>query len=138
MDFKEKLKKRLYLGIAYIVIGVIMIICYNLLDNVNTFISSFGFALIMCGIVRVRNYFIITKSEERIRRQQIAETDERNIAISNKAKSWAFGIYLMGACILVIALQFTNLDYLSTVIAFSICALVLLYWISYHIIKRKC
>ena len=85
MDFKKKLKTRLYTAISYIVIGIVMIIVSNILKTDNDFLSSFGLALSVCGVVRIRNYFIITKNDETIRKQEIAETDERNISISNKA-----------------------------------------------------
>ena len=61
----------------------------------NDFISSFGIALVIMEIVQVINYFMITKSEETIRKQQIAETDERNLSILHKAKSATFSIYIL-------------------------------------------
>ena len=40
MEYRDKLKKRLNLGIAYIVIGILMIMISSVLDNVNPFILS--------------------------------------------------------------------------------------------------
>jgi len=92
---------------------------------------------VVCGLVRVRNYRRITKSDETVRRQEIAETDERNIAIANRAKSWAFALYLMLTSSLVIVLEILNRVELATVLAGSVCALVLLYWGSYWVIRRR-
>ena len=87
MEFKKKLKTRLYIAIIYISLGIMMITGTFAIKTDNDFISSFGFALVVMGIVRIRNYFMITKNEETIKKQQIAETDERNLSILNKAKS---------------------------------------------------
>lgn len=137
MTFREKLKKRLYIAIGYLVTGVILIILAAVLKLENEFLSSFGFALVACGLARVRNYRRITKNDETIRRQEIAETDERNISIANRAKSAAFVLYVSLACALVIVLEILNRVELATVLAGSVCALVLLYWGSYWVIRRR-
>ena len=95
MDYKNKLKQRLYIAVIYIALGVMMIAGTFATKPDNDFISSFGFVIIVMGIVRVRNYFMITKNEETIRKQEIIETDERNIAIQDKAKSATFSIYTL-------------------------------------------
>ena len=88
MDFKKKLKVRLFTAISYIILGLALIITFNLIKTNNNFLSSFGFALVIIGVVHIRNYLMITKNEETIKKRQIAETDERNIAISSKAKAF--------------------------------------------------
>ena len=95
MDFKKKLKIRLFFAVGYIILGLGMIVIFNVLNTDNNFLSSFGFALMVIGIAKVRNYFLITKNSETLKKQQIAETDERNISIANKAKSISFIIYII-------------------------------------------
>ncbi len=137
MDFRKKLKIRLFVAIGYIVLGIGMIVTFNLIKTDNDFLSSFGFALVVIGIANVRKYFVITKSEESITKRQIAETDERNIAIANKAKSVSFIIYVMLACVSVIVLALLNQTLLSTLVSGTVCALIIIYWISYWIIRKK-
>ncbi len=137
MDFKKKLKTRLYFGISYVVIGVAMIIVALTVNGTSEYLSPFGTALLVIGIARIRNYFIITKSDETIKKQQIAETDERNIAISNKAKSFSFNLYVVLACIAVIILQIMKITELATIIGMTVCALLVIYWISYFILQKK-
>ena len=67
MDFKKKLKTRLYFGISYIVIGVAMIIVALTVNGTSEYLSPFGTALLVIGIARVRNHSIITKSDETIK-----------------------------------------------------------------------
>ena len=137
MDYRKKLKIRFFVALGYIILGLAMIVAFSFIETDDSFLSSFGFALVVIGIVRIRNHFIITKNEETIKKHQIAESDERNISIANKAKSVAFIIYVMLACVSVIILQLFNKTQLSTVLSATVCALVLIYWISYWIIRNK-
>ena len=137
MDYKEKLKQRLYIAIIYIALGVMMIAGTFAIKTDNDFISTFGFAIIIMGIVRIRNYRIITKDEDTIRKQQIIETDERNISIIHKAKSAAFAVYtfILGAAVIV--LSFIGMHEVAKWVAYSVCLLVVIYWICYFIYQKK-
>ena len=103
----------------------------------NDFISTFGFMMILMGLVRIRNYRIITKDEDTIRKQQIIETDERNISIIHKAKSAAFAVYtfILGAAVIV--LSFIGMHEAAKWVAYSVCLLVVIYWICYFIYQKK-
>lgn len=137
MDFKKKLKIRFYFGLSYIVIGLAMIIVSFIVDGASEYLSPFGTALMVVGIARVRKHFIITRNDDSIKKQQIAETDERNIAISNRAKSFSFNLYIIAACLTVIVLQVLKISELANTIGLTVCALILIYWISYFIISKK-
>lgn len=137
MNYKNKLKSRLYVAIIYIALGLIMIAGAFVMDIENDFVSSFGLLMIVMGIVRIRNYFIITRNEASIRKQEIAETDERNLSIINKAKSVTFSIYILISGIAVIVLSLLDMRDIAKWISYSICLLVVIYWISYWIIRKK-
>ncbi len=137
MDFKKKLKVRLFTAIAYIVLGAAMIIISLAIKTENEFISSFGFALIFVGIARIRKHMLITKNDETVKRQEIAETDERNIYIANKAKTFTFSLYIIISCLAAIVLQFFDVSLLSQYIFLSVCLLLIIYWVSYFIIRKK-
>ncbi len=137
MEFKKKLKIRLYLAIGYTLLGLAMIIVFNLFKNSNTLLSTFGLCFFVIGISRMIRYRRITKSEETIRKQEILESDERNIAISNKARGIAFISYIFIACIAIIILEFANQIQLVKVLSMTVCILVFVYWISYWILSKK-
>ncbi len=137
MEFKKKLKTRLYVAVAYIILGVLTIAATFITKTDNEFISAFGFALAVVGIARIRNYLMITKDEETIRKQQINETDERNVLIADKAKSVAFMIYLLALCTAVIILSFFNMHDAARWIAYSVYLLVAIYWIARLIYQKK-
>lgn len=137
MDFKKKLKSRLNIAIIYIILGIMMIAAAFITKTDNDFISSFGFAMIIMGLVRIRNYRMITKDEDTIRKQQIIETDERNISIIRKAKSAAFSIYAFLSGIAVIILSFLKMHEEAKWIALSVLLLVVIYWICYFVYHKK-
>lgn len=137
MDYKKKLKQRLYVAIIYIVFGIAFIAGSLITKTDNDFISAFGFAMIIMGIVRIRNYRIITKNEDTIRKQQIIETDERNISIIRKAKSVAFSVYVFVSGTAVIVLSFLSMHEAAKWISCSACLLVLIYWICYWVYQKK-
>ena len=64
MDYKKKLRSRLNVAITYIVLGVMFIVGTFITKTENDFISTFGFMMILMGLVRIRNYRIITKDED--------------------------------------------------------------------------
>ena len=137
MDYKKKLKSRLNIAIIYISLGIMMIVGTFITKIDNDFISSFGFVMVVMGLVRIRNYRLITKDEDTIRKQQIIETDERTVSIIHKAKSAAFSIYILILGIAVIALSFFSLHEAAKWIAYSVCLLIVIYWICYWIYQKK-
>ena len=137
MEFKTKLKVRLWVAIAYMLIGLGMIAIFNLMENGNEYLSTLGLILVVMGIARWRNYRRITKSEESVKEQQIRETDERNVAIVEKAKGIAFNAMVLLLGIAIIVLNFMELTAYMQVLFYVLCALVGIYWISYLVI-RKC
>ena len=137
MEFKKKLKQRLYLAIAYMIIGLLIIIVANITKSDNQFLYTFGTILLFCGIARIRIYFRNTKDEKTIRTLEIRETDERNIEIMHKAKSMTFNMSIIIAGIAVIVLQLVGMHEMSLFFAYGVIFLTSLYWICYIIIRKK-
>jgi len=137
MDYKKKLKQRLYYGVICIVLGVIMIVGVKVTKSENEYISAFGFALAMVGVARIIQYLKITKNEDSIKKQKINETDERNISIIQKAKSATFSIYLLISCSVVIVTALIDMPDVAKVIGYSQFVLVIIYWICYFIYQKK-
>lgn len=137
MDYKKKLRLRLNIAITYIVLGVMFIVGTFITKTENDFISTFGFMMILMGLVRIRNYRIITKDEDTIRKQQIIETDERNLSIIQKAKSATFSIYLLISCAVVIITALIDMPDVAKWIGYSQFVLVIIYWICYWVIRKK-
>ena len=137
MEFKKKLKVRLITAIVYLALGAVLIAIPFLIDIDNEYLSAFGLALVVCGAVRLRNHLLVTKNEDTIRKQEIAETDERNIHIARKAKSIAFSCCLMLTCVAVIVLECLHMELLATAIGTVVCAQLVFYWMTYWILQKR-
>ncbi len=137
MDFKKRLKMRLYLAIGYLVLGVLIIIVANVTKTENQFLYVFGTLLVVFGIARIRRYFRNTKDEKTIRALEIKETDERNIEIMEKAKSLTFNVSLFIIGIAVIILQLIGVYDVSIYLGYGLGFIVFVYWICYAIIRKK-
>ena len=137
MDFRKKLKIRLYLAISYIVLGIALIVVGNMTGDGSVFLPPLGLGMTVCGAARVKRYFVITKSEESIRKQQVAESDERNLAIMIRAKNAAFNLYLFFASLSMILMGILGKTKEVSTVAISVCLMVAAYWISWWTISRK-
>lgn len=137
MDFKKKMKQRLYIAVSYCVLGLILIIADVVNSFDNYFIFSFGFALLIMGVLRIVQNRKITNNEKTMHKREIAETDERNIMLSERAKSWTFSFSIMIAGIIVIILSFLGRHELAQPFAWFLCLMVALYWIFRLIANKK-
>ena len=137
MDFEKKLKQRILTARIFLVAGPILM-AVSIWQNLdNEFFFAWGTALLVIGIVRLRQYRKIMASPETMRAREVAETDERNVMLANKAKSWAFWWYIILCGTAVIVLEFMGKVELATLLAYSVCALMVLYWGCYYVLKRK-
>lgn len=135
MDFKKRMKIRLWTNIIYILLGIAMIVVGFITKTENEFVSSFGLTLTVVGLVLIKRN--IVTSEEKLKRREIAENDERNIAIVHKARSWAFSFYVILGCLAVIVLSLLSLNDIASWIGVGVFSLIAIYWICYFVVRRK-
>lgn len=136
MDYRRKLKKRLYYALGYIVIGIALILL-NFFGKNDEVISCFGTAFVVCGVVRVVQYIRLIGNKDKMKQREIAEKDERNIMLWTQARSLTFGIYTALAGTAVMVLYCVDQDFIGQIIAYTVCALIFIYWICYLILRRK-
>ena len=137
MEFKKKLKTRLYIALSYIAIGIALIAADALNHFENDFFLSFGIALLVMGIIRLIRHRKITTDEASMRKQEVAETDERFLMMNEKARSWAFSYSIMIAGIAVIVLSLLGMHDAAQPFAWYVCGQIGLYWICWLIIRKK-
>ena len=128
--------KRLIASIVEIVIGVILTICgaAGLLDS---YWSGMGTALIVVGglmLVRQLRYKTNTEYKEKV---DVEINDERNKYLRIKAWSWAGYIFVMLGAFGSIFFKIFGLDQYSQFSACCVCLIMVLYWISYMVLRKK-
>ena len=137
MEFKNKMKMRMFTMVAYVVIGVVMcVIGYTGMVK-NDYVITWGAALSVCGFVKIIQLALIMRNPEKMEERAIAEKDERNIMLADKACRIAFAVYIIAASIAIVALYLLDLAFAGQIIAFTVCGFIAIYLISYLILKRK-
>ena len=137
MDYKKKLKQRLYIGLSYLALGLVLILADAVNHFSNYFCFSFGDALMIMGVLRIFQYRKITRDDKTIRKQELMETDERTRMISERARSWAFSFSLTIAGLVVIVLSLLGYHDHVQPLAWYVCGMVILYWIFWLILGKK-
>ena len=137
MDFRKKMKQRLRIAISYIALGLILVIADAVNHFENYFFSSFGFALVIMGILRIIRHRKTMRNDQSIRKQELVESDERVRMIAERARSWVFSLSVTGAGLLVIVLNILGHHDAALPFAWYVCGMVVLYWICYSVIDKK-
>ena len=131
-----KKSNRLVACVVKIVIGVVLTICgaAGLLDS---YWSGMGTALIVVGglmLVRQLRYKTNTEYKEKV---DVEINDERNKYLRIKAWSWAGYIFVMFGAFGSILFKIFGLDQYSQFSAYCVCLIMVLYWISYMVLRKK-
>ena len=137
MDFRKKLKARLYLGIFYIIFGIAMIALTFIKQGYNSYFSTLGLIFFIFGIKRIRQYFVITRSEESIKKQEIAETDERIIMLQQKSATLSFTISSVLSAIAIFVLHILDMPLYASIVAYVVCAYIFIQVVCYFVLAKK-
>ena len=128
-------KKNTY-PIALIVAGLALI-GLGFVEIVDEFWSGMGSALLVIGIIRLLRFYRLKKNEAYRDKMETAVTDERNQFIRMKAWSWAGYLFIMVSAIATIIFRVLGQDLLCQVASGAVCLMLVLYWISFFILKKK-
>ena len=131
-----KIEKRFYLNIFYVVIGAALLAC-GIFEIVDSFWSGMGGALIGVGAIRIFQFTKISKNPEYREKIETETNDERNKFIRLKAWSWAGYMYMMIAAVGSIVFKLIGREDLMFFCSGSVCLVLVLYCISYVIVKNK-
>ena len=127
---------RVYLNVFWIILGAILI-GLAFAGKVDEFWNGMGTALLIIGAIRLLRYHRLNKNDAYRERKELEMSDERNHFIRNKAWAWAGYYFIILAGIGTIIFKIIGQDMLSQAAAYAVCLIMILYWICYHILKRK-
>ena len=128
-------KKNTY-PIALIIAGLALI-GLSFVEIVDEFWSGMGSALLVIGIIRLLRFYRLKKNEAYRDKMETAVTDERNQFIRMKAWSWAGYLFIMVSAIATIIFRVLGQDLLCQVASGAVCLMLVLYWVSYFVLKKK-
>ena len=131
-----KSDKRIYLSITWVVIGAVLF-SMAIAGKVDSFWSGMGGALLAVGGLQILKYYRLNKNEAYREKMEIEYNDERNQFIRNKAWAWSGYLFILIAAIACIVLKITGQEVLSMAASCAVCLMLVLYWVSYYLLKRK-
>ena len=128
-------KKTILYGI-YIVIGIALLIL-GCLEQIDPFWSGMGGGLIGVGAIRMIQMYRFRKNDAYREKYEIELKDERNSFIRTKAWCWAGYLFILICGAAVIVCRIMNQPQLSLAASYAVCLLLVLYWGSYIILRKK-
>ena len=131
-----KPEKKVYINIFWIIIGVVLLGC-GVAGIVDSFWSGMGGALIGVGTVRIVQFVRYRKNPEYREKVEIEANDERNKFIGGRAWAWAGYGFVMLNAVGTIAFKIAGNDLLSQYCAYSVCGILLLYWVAFLFLRKK-
>ena len=131
-----KYNRRMYLSLFWVLAGAALFLC-SAMGWIDSYWSGMGGGLLAVGIIQVVRHIRYRKNEEYREKVDVANNDERNRYLTGKAWAWAGYLFVLISGVATIALKVMGLDQWSMAASCALCLLLLLYWISYLVLKRK-
>ena len=128
-------KKNIY-PITLLIAGLVLI-GLGFAEIVDEFWSGMGSALLVIGAIRLLRYYRLKKNDAYREKMETAATDERNQFIRMKAWSWAGYLFIICTGLSVIVFKLLGNDLLSQASSWGVCLMLVLYWISFFVLKKK-
>jgi len=135
MDYRKRLKRRIWICTALMVVGAVMKIM-DICNGDYEFMFA-GFGIFLAGASALAKSVYSLKNEEFRRKSEIAETDERYILIDKTAKSMAATIYMIVGFIASVVLDLMGMSDIAMAIAIAILVYMVLYTVIYIICGKK-
>ena len=128
--------KRFIASIVEIILGVALWLC-GAIGLIDSFWGGMGGSLMGVGIVFLIRSIRYKRDPEYKEEYDIEMNDERNKFIRLKAWSWAGYLYMMLAAVGSIAFKLMGREDLMFFCSGSVCLILVLYLISYVVVKNK-
>ena len=131
-----KTNRRALLSIVWIILGI-GLIAASFFEAVDEFWSGMGSAFILVGILQLIRFTRYSKNAEYREKVDTEVNDERNRYITGKAWGWAGYLFVLISAVGCIIFRILGKNELSLLASGALCLLLVLYWVSYFILKRK-
>ena len=125
-----KNNRLLMLYVIYFLLGATLL-ALGCAEVVDAFWSGMGSALIVVGILRFIRAYRFHKDATCL------VADERNRFLRNKAWAWAGYLFIIIAGCIVIVSKAMGQDTFALAASYAVCLMLVLYWGSYAILKKK-
>jgi hypothetical protein len=126
----------MYLSLFWLLLGAVLVAC-SMTEVVDSYWSGMGGGLVGVGIAQLIRHIRYRKNEEYREKVDVETNDERNKFLTGKAWAWAGYLFVLVSGVATIALKVMVQDMWSLAASYALCLLLVLYWGSYLVLKRK-
>ena len=130
-----KNKRTLYYMVL-VAIGITLL-ALGIAEKVDAYWSGMGSALACVGILRLLRDYRLSKNDAYREKMEVEINDERNHFIRGKAWAWTGYLFIIIAAIAIIVFKLLGHDLLSQAAGCAVCLMLVLYWISYWVLRKK-
>ena len=132
-----KYRRRIFVSLFWILLGIALNACSLSGLIRDDFWSAMGITFLFIGILQVIREIRYRSNEEYREKFETESKDERNRFIANKAWAWTGYFFVLIAACGTILFKLLDREDLMMLCSGAVCLMVLLYWISYTILKKK-
>ena len=131
-----KYDRRMYLSLFWLLLGAVLVVC-SMTEVIDSYWSGMGGGFAGVGIAQLIRHIRYRKNEEYREKVDVETNDERNRFLAGKAWAWAGYLFVLVSGVATIALKVLGQDQWSLAASCALCLLLVLYWGSYLVLKRK-
>lgn len=131
-----KSNKRFISNIIEIVIGLVLTVC-GYAGVIDDYWSGMGTALVIVGCLMLFRHLRYKTNAEYKEKMDVEVKDERNKYLRQMAWSWAGYFFVLAGAVGSVIFRILGQDQLSLFSGYCVCLIMILYWISYLILRKK-
>ena len=128
--------KNIVVNVFYIVLGIVLLVL-SVMGKINNIFCGFGGGLIGIGALQLARAVKYHTNDEYKEMVNTEKNDERNRYISLKAWSWAGYSFVIICAVLALVFMIMNKIIYVQIASGAICLVILLYYFSYLVIRKK-
>ena len=129
-------KRRMIASACWIVLGLALMSAHAA-GMTDEYWSTMGSVLVVVGILQMIRQIRYETDKTYKAHMDVEAKDERNRFISGKAWAWAGYLYVIIGAAASMIFKLSGDDRMTQMAAGSVCLVMLLYWGSYFVLRRK-
>lgn len=129
--------RRLALSVFWVILGAALLglSVAELLDS--SLYAGMGGGLIAVGALQIARNVKYRKNPEYREKIDVELVDERSRFLRMKSWSWAGYLVVLVECVGVVVAMVLGKETVQAVLGFSVCLILVCYWVAYLVLSRK-
>ena len=131
-----KNNRRMLLSILWVFLGIGLVIATQIAE-LDEFWSGMGSAFVFVGALQIFRWIKYSRDAQYREKVDVEQKDERNRFLSAKAWGWAGYLFVLISAVASMILRIAGQILLSYAASGALCLILVLYWVSYLIVRKK-